>query len=55
MNRELDDFAVKSIQTAFDTYLEKGLEIEIKKVDCINREKSGKLKHFISHLSQDGK
>ncbi|MEB2777526.1 hypothetical protein SYJ56_19580 [Algoriphagus sp. D3-2-R+10] len=55
MDRELDDFAIKSIQTAFDTYLEKGLEIEIKKVEYINREKSGKLKHFISHLRQDGK
>lgn len=55
MDRELDDFAIKSIQTAFDTYLEKGLEIEIKKVYSINREKSGKLKHFISHLEQNGK
>ena len=54
-DRELDDFAVNSIQTAFDTYLEKGLEIEVEKVQFINREKSGKLKHFISHLSQDGK
>ncbi|MBA4283799.1 MAG: AMP-binding protein [Candidatus Puniceispirillum sp.] len=55
MDRELDDFAKKAIQTAFDTYLEKGLEIEIKKVDFIDREKSGKLKHFISHLKQNGK
>lgn len=55
MDRELDDFAINSIQTAFDTYLEKGLEIEIRKVDFINREKSGKLKHFISHLKQNGK
>lgn len=53
MDHELDDFAVKSIQIAFDTYLEKGLEIKVEKVDFINREKSGKLKHFISHLGQD--
>lgn len=55
MDRELDAFAVKTIHTAFDTYLEKGLEIEIKKVDFIDREKSGKLKHFVSHLKQNGK
>lgn len=55
MDRELDDFSKKIIQEAFDTYLEKGLEVEIRKVDFIDREKSGKLKHFISHLKQDGK
>lgn len=55
MDHDLDDFAIKSIKTAFETYLEKGLEIEIKKVDYIKRENSGKLKHFISHLKQNGK
>lgn len=55
MDHEVDDFATHSIRSAFDIYLEKGLEIEIKKVEFINREKSGKLKHFISHLKQTGK
>ncbi|NVJ86772.1 MAG: phenylacetate--CoA ligase family protein [Algoriphagus sp.] len=55
MDHELNDSAKKIIQTAFDTYLEKGLEIEIQKVNFIDREKSGKLKHFISHLKQNGK
>lgn len=53
MDRNVDDFAIKTISNAFDTYLEKGLEIEIKKVDFINRENSGKLKFFISHLKQN--
>ncbi|WP_268035006.1 phenylacetate--CoA ligase family protein [Algoriphagus sp. PAP.12] len=41
------------VQEAFDKYLEKGLKIKVSKLDQIDREKSGKLKHFISHLRKD--
>ncbi len=39
---------VEKIQQLFDLYLEKGLEISIKKVDCIKRDASGKLKQFVN-------
>ena len=50
-NRPIDKAARLVIQEAFDKYLEEGLEVVIQKVDAIDREKSGKLKHFISHLT----
>jgi phenylacetate-CoA ligase len=51
IDREIDDTIVDAINTGFDTYLEKGLEVEIRKVDFIDREKSGKLKSFISYVN----
>lgn len=50
MDQEIDTNTTHAIQQSFDLYLEKGLKLKIKKVDQINREKSGKLKHFISNL-----
>ena len=50
-DKSIDKNAKHMIQEAFDKYLEPGLEVEIQKVEQIDREKSGKLKHFISHLS----
>lgn len=50
-DQQIDGLVKKTIQEAFDKYLEEGLEVEIRKVESINREKSGKLKHFISHLN----
>lgn len=50
IDQELDNHTCHAIQEGFDRYLEKGLTLKIKKVERINREKSGKLKHFISSL-----
>ncbi|WP_373399179.1 phenylacetate--CoA ligase family protein [Algoriphagus halophilus] len=52
LSRELDQNTILTINEAFDQYVEKGLHIVIKKVDRINREKSGKLKHFLSLLEE---
>ncbi|SIN81249.1 acyl-CoA synthetase family protein [Algoriphagus halophilus] len=52
MEEPLDARSISCIQEAFDTYLEKGLTLRLKKVDQINREKSGKLKHFLSLLEE---
>ncbi|MEP0713216.1 MAG: phenylacetate--CoA ligase family protein [Algoriphagus sp.] len=50
-DREIDKSVTTLIQEAFDKYLEPGLEVAIQKVNAIDREKSGKLKHFISHIN----
>ncbi|SFT40410.1 phenylacetate-CoA ligase [Algoriphagus locisalis] len=50
MDQEADNHTYQAIQEGFDLYLEKGLKLKIRKVEKINREKSGKLKHFISSL-----
>ncbi|MBN3518698.1 phenylacetate--CoA ligase family protein [Algoriphagus lutimaris] len=47
LSGELDQNTILTINEAFDQYVEKGLQIIIKKVDQINREKSGKLRHFL--------
>ena len=52
MEQALDSKSISSIQEAFETYLEKGLILKIEKVEKINREKSGKLKHFLSFLEE---
>ncbi len=39
------------IVSTMEQYLEPGIKIEIKRVDKIDRQKSGKLKHFISLIS----
>lgn len=43
----------KAVEECFELYLEKGLNIIVKQVNQINREKSGKLKHFISYLNSE--
>ena len=41
---------MKSVRSAMELYLEKGLEITFKKTDVIKRSLSGKLKHFFSEI-----
>lgn len=53
LEREIDENINKAIQEGFDIYLEKGLKVKVKKVDKIDREKSGKLKSFISFLGKE--
>lgn len=50
MERELDDFVIQTVKKGFEIYIEKGLEVEVRRVSFIDRERSGKLKSFISHL-----
>lgn len=52
MDRELDEKTIKSVNEAFELYIEKGLKLKVEKVDKINREKSGKLKQFITFLEE---
>ena len=54
MDQELDEKTIKAVNEAFELYIEKGLKLKVEKVDKINREKSGKLKQFITFL-EDGK
>lgn len=44
---------VKAVEESFGLYLEKGLNVLVRQVAKIDREKSGKLKHFISHLDKE--
>jgi phenylacetate-CoA ligase len=55
MDKELDEMVIKTIKKGLDIYLEKGLEVEVRKVEFIDREKSGKLKSFVSHLDMENK
>jgi len=49
---ELNSIQKKKIQTAIETYLEPGLQINFIKTDRIDRTKSGKLKQFVSEVTE---
>lgn len=49
-DNEIPEKNKQLIQKRMDTYLEPGLNFEIKRVDKIERTKSGKMKHFHSYL-----
>ncbi len=51
-SKKLEKEDVKQITSITERYLEKGLKIEIRQVEFIKREGSGKLKHFHSLLKQ---
>ncbi|NVK50381.1 MAG: phenylacetate--CoA ligase family protein [Cyclobacteriaceae bacterium] len=52
LDQELNEKTIKSVNEAFELYIEKGLKLKVEKVDKINREKSGKLKQFITFLEE---
>src|SRR5690606_17826791 len=53
MDSDLNDKIIQLVNTAFALYLEKGLKVKVQKVEKIDREKSGKLKQFISLLEEN--
>ncbi|MEN2281253.1 phenylacetate--CoA ligase family protein [Algoriphagus sp. SE2] len=52
MDKELDQAITKAVEEAFEIYIEKGLKLTVKKVDKIDRAKSGKLKQFVTFLEE---
>ena len=49
-NQNLEESHIQEIKDKLDNYLEPGLSLIIKKVEKIERPKSGKIKHFYSEL-----
>jgi len=47
---ELDEISIQRVVQAMDQYLEPGLTLKVKKVNKIEKAKSGKFKHFISEI-----